>query len=108
MADIALERTHGLGLPRARQLARQWAEQAEQEFGMACTVEEGEDEDRVHFKRSGVSGTLCVGAQTFELQARLGMLLGAFKNSIESQIEQNLDALLAKETQAPGPAAGAG
>jgi putative polyhydroxyalkanoate system protein len=95
MADIDLERTHRLGLDRARDLARQWVAQAQDDFGMACTMEEGADGDTVHFKRSGVSGTLRVTAEAFELHARLGMLLGAFKQTIETQIESNLDTLLA-------------
>lgn len=102
MAHIDLERSHHLGLDRARELAREWVEQAEADFGMACTLEPGEDEDTVHFKRSGVSGTLRVTAQAFELQARLGMLLGAFKQSIETQIKQNLDTLLAREEAGSG------
>lgn len=97
MADISLQRKHRLGLARAREVAWQWAEQAEQGFGMECTVEEGEREDIVHFKRSGVAGTLRVSADAFSLEARLGLLLGAFQKKIEAEIEKNLDTLLAAE-----------
>ena len=37
-----------------------------------------------------------MAADHFELQAKLGFLLGAFSKTIESEIEKNLDALLAK------------
>lgn len=97
MPDISLERSHRLGLGRARELAWQWAEQAEEKFGMECTVEEGEDEDIVHFTRSGVRGTLRVSAERFALDARLGVLLGAFSKTIEAEIEKNLDGLLLAE-----------
>lgn len=95
MADIHIEREHALGLPAARKLAWRWAEQAENEFDMSCTYEEGDGCDEVQFTRSGVSGTLKVTGEHFELDARLGFLLGAFKDRIENEIVKNLDTLLA-------------
>jgi putative polyhydroxyalkanoate system protein len=95
MADIHIQRKHQLGLAGARKIAWQWAEQAEDEFGMECTYEEGGDCDEVGFSRSGVSGTLLVTADQFELDAKLGFLLGAFRERIESEIVKNLDELLA-------------
>lgn len=99
MADIHIQRQHQLGLPGARKVAWRWAEQAEADFGMTCTYEEGDDGDEVQFSRSGVSGTLKVSRDHFELDARLGFLLGAFKDRIEDEIVKNLDGLLA--TQKP-------
>ncbi len=72
MADIHIERDHQLGMGGARKLAWKWAEQAENDFDMSCTYEEGSDCDEVQFTRSGVSGTLKVSADKFELDARLG------------------------------------
>lgn len=100
MADIHIERDHQLGMGGARKLAWRWAEQAENDFDMSCTYEEGEDCDEVQFTRSGVSGTLKVSADKFELDARLGFLLGAFKERIESEIVKNLDVLLAAKKPA--------
>jgi putative polyhydroxyalkanoate system protein len=103
MADIHIQRAHQLGLAKARKVAWQWAEAAEQKFGMECTVIEGEDSDVVEFTRAGVDGQLIVGADSFELTARLGLLVGAFRGRIESEIEDNLDKLLAataKKTKA--------
>ncbi len=95
MADIKINRTHDLGLVKARDVAFKWAEDAENRLDMACTYAEGEYEDEVQFTRSGVSGTLKVSAKTFALHAKLGFLASAFKDKIESEIEKNLDALLA-------------
>lgn len=95
MPDIHLERSHDLGLPEARKLAFRWAELAEEKFDMECTYAEGKTEDEVRFTRSGVEGTLKVTRSSFALDARLGFLLGAFKDRIESEIVKNLDALLA-------------
>lgn len=94
MADIQIQREHALGLPQARRIAFKWAEQVEEKFNMTCTYDEGETEDLVSFSRSGVNGTLTVTMEHFELNARLGFLLGAFKEKIEGEIVKNLDALL--------------
>lgn len=97
MSHIHIHRDHHLGLAGARKIAFKWAEQVEEEFGMECTYEEGHGEDEVSFMRSGVSGTLKVSRQSFELDAKLGFLLGAFRARIESEIVRNLDELLAKK-----------
>lgn len=99
MPDINITRQHTLGLPEARKIAYKWAEDAEKKLDMACTYEEGKASDTVQFKRSGVEGSLKVTATGFDLQAKLGFLLGAFKGKIEAEIEKNLDALLAKSSE---------
>ena len=98
MADIHIERKHSLGLLEARKVAFKWAEMAEEKFDMECTYQEGSTLDEVSFKRSGVTGTLTVTKDAFELQAKLGFLLGAFKDKIEGEIVKNLDTLLAKKS----------
>jgi len=103
MADIHIHRDHPLGMSQARQVAIEWAEQAESSFGMACTysqAHEGGADDLVTFSRPGVKGTLKVSGQRFELEAQLGFLYGAFKDKIEAEISKNLDQLLAGGHQA--------
>jgi putative polyhydroxyalkanoate system protein len=95
MADIHIHREHRLGLAKARKTAWQWAEAAEAKFGMECTVIEGKTSDVVEFTRSGVAGRLVVDADSFDLTARLGLVLGAFRSRIEAEIEENVDAVLA-------------
>ena len=97
MPDIHIQRDHSLGLPEARKLAFRWAEVAEEKFDMTCSYEEGKTSDLVSFSRSGVNGELKVTADTFELDARLGFLLGVFKDRIETEIVKNLDELLAHD-----------
>ena len=101
MADIHIHRDHHFSLAKARKIAFEWAEQAENDFGMECTYEEGDTEDLVTFTRSGVKGTLKVCGRSFELDAQLGFLLGAFKDKIEGEIVKNLDQLLAAGGAAP-------
>ncbi|HEU5295623.1 MAG TPA: polyhydroxyalkanoic acid system family protein [Burkholderiaceae bacterium] len=96
MPDIRIHREHALGLPKARKVAWAWAEEVEKKFGMECTVIEGETSDTVEFTRAGVDGRLIVAADHFDLNAKLGFLLGAFAKTIESEIERNLDTLLGK------------
>ena len=96
MADIHIHRTHRLGLAKARKTAWQWAEAAEEKFGMECTIIEGKTSDVVEFTRAGVDGRLVVDADSFDLTARLGLLLGAFRSRIEAEIEENVDAVLAR------------
>jgi putative polyhydroxyalkanoate system protein len=93
--EIHISRDHGLGLAQARKLAFRWAEAAEENLGMECTYEEGKAEDVVNFTRAGANGELRVTKNRFELEARLGFLLGAFRERIEGEIVKNLDLLLA-------------
>jgi putative polyhydroxyalkanoate system protein len=102
MPDINISRTHDLGLAKARKVAYQWAEKAENDLGMSCEYEESKTGDLVSFTRSGVEGTLKVSPTSFDLNAKLGFLLGAFKGKIESEIQKNLDELLAKQSK-PAP-----
>jgi putative polyhydroxyalkanoate system protein len=104
MSDIQIHRKHKLGLAKARKVAWQWAEEVEQKFDMECTVIEGETSDTVEFVRAGVKGCLIVADDHFDLSARLGILLGAFSKTIESQIERNLDDLLADTKGSKGAA----
>ena len=104
MPDICIHRDHSLGLAKARQVAWDWAEQAEAKFDMECTVLEGETSDTVEFTRSGVNGKLVVAPDHFELHAKLGFLLGAFSKTIEAEIEKNLDELLGAAAAAGGKA----
>jgi putative polyhydroxyalkanoate system protein len=94
MPELKIERAHTLGLAGARAVAERWREQAEQDWGMACEFEPGETEDHMRFARSGVSGELTVTDTRFDLQLKLGFLLGAYSGKIEEKIRANLDELL--------------
>jgi putative polyhydroxyalkanoate system protein len=100
VADIRIHREHSLGLAQARKIAWKWAEQVESKFDMECTVIEGQTSDTVEFTRSGVSGRLIVAADHFDLDAKLGFLLGAFSKTIEGEITKTLDSMLSQGAQA--------
>jgi len=103
MADIHVHRAHRLGLARARKTAWRWAELAEQKFAMECTVVEGKTGDVVEFTRAGVDGKLVVAADSFDLTARLGFLVGVFRDRIVAEIEENLDDVLAEAARKTTP-----
>ena len=96
MPDIRIHRKHKLGLEQARKVAWQWAEEVEKKFDMECTIYEGDTSDTVAFTRAGVRGEMTVAADHFEIQAKLGLLLGAFAGQIESEVAKQLDAALAR------------
>ena len=100
MPELKIEREHALGLAGARAVAERWREQAEQEWGMACESEPGQAQDLLRFARSGVSGELTVSETRFDLQLKLGFLLGAYRDRIEEKIKANLDELLGPESAA--------
>lgn len=97
MADIHIVRRHALGLAKARELAFRWAEVAEKKLDVECTYEEGRTSDLVTFRRQGAHGELKVTKDCFELDARLGLVLGVFRHQIETEIVRNLDELLEHE-----------
>jgi putative polyhydroxyalkanoate system protein len=97
MADLELRRDHTLGLARARKVALKWAEHVEEKLDMECTIIEGDDEDVLEFRRSGVDGRMTVAASYFELEAKLGFLLRPFLGQIEAEVGRQLDDALAKE-----------
>jgi putative polyhydroxyalkanoate system protein len=95
VADILIEREHGLSLEQARKIARTWADEAQETFSLECTYAQGEGSDTITFTRPGLDGVLHVQAGQFRFEAELGFLLSAFKGRIEAEIAKNLDILLA-------------
>ena len=63
---------------------------------MQCTYEEGRAADLVLFSRSGVQGKLYVTKDRFELDARLGFLLGAYTELGLDKIMQARNVTLAQ------------
>jgi putative polyhydroxyalkanoate system protein len=98
MPDLHIHRFHQLGLERARALAQEWAQKAEQKFNAQCTWLPATrlQPETLHFKRSGIEGQVLIAADYFELSAQLGFLLKAMRPVIEAAIEKNLDQKLLK------------
>ncbi|MBA4110378.1 MAG: polyhydroxyalkanoic acid synthase [Leptothrix sp. (in: Bacteria)] len=96
MADIKIQRSHALGMDKARALAQDWMGDAAKQLGLNCQMVQGDDEDIISFERMGVTGQMKVRADAFELDTKLGMMMSAFKPLIEAEIDRNLANILAK------------
>ena len=100
MSDIHIERNHNLGLAAAREVARQWMQRVEEDYGIECTYAEGGTCDVAQFNRAGIDGSVEVSAVTFTLDATLGFPYGSFSEQIEQRLQKSLDALLGAKTPA--------
>ena len=87
MATILLRRRHELGIKKARLAAQKVADDLADEYG----IESGWDGNVLRFSRHGLDGTLTVGRNEVALEARLGLLLSAFRSSIEDRVQQEFD-----------------
>ena len=87
MADIHITRSHALPLKKARAAADRFADELAEKFDLDSQW----DGDTLHFKRTGVHGTLELTKGAVAIDARLGLLLSAFKSTFETHIEDNLD-----------------
>lgn len=96
MADIKIQRSHALGMDKARALAQDWMGDAARQLGLTCNMVQGDVEDTISFERMGVTGQMKVRADAFELDTKLGMMMSAFKPLIEAEIDRNLANILAK------------
>jgi putative polyhydroxyalkanoate system protein len=87
VADIKINRKHRLGIKKARVAAQKVADDLASEYGMTSEWEG----DVLRFNRSGVHGELRVSKDEVHLDAKLGLLLSAFKPRIEEHINDNFD-----------------
>ncbi len=90
MADIKVVRKHRLPVAQAKKIAQKTADDLASEYDL----ESAWDGDTLKFTRSGVHGTMEVTGNEIRLNAKLGMILSAFKAKIEQHIEHRLDELL--------------
>jgi putative polyhydroxyalkanoate system protein len=92
MAELRIERRHGLSPQQALGLAERWVQQAHTDWSMPCTAMTcGPGSHGWRFARPGVSGELRVDGEQFALELKLGFLLSAYQHKIRQQIEANLD-----------------
>lgn len=91
MAEIHIHRPHTLGPEAARQLARDWQTQAEQDWGLQCMAQTLEDRQQIDFERPGLQGQLRVSGEAFELRLTLGFLLSAYRARIEAELQHRLE-----------------
>ncbi|MGV8943942.1 polyhydroxyalkanoic acid system family protein [Thermomonas sp.] len=87
MAHIDIVHSHSLSKPKARKVVEEVANKLAERFQMACDW----DGDVLNFSRSGVDGHITLGPKEVQVNAKLGLLAGMFRDSIESEIRRVLD-----------------
>jgi len=87
VSGIHLERSHRLGLKKARAAAQRVAEDMAQTFEMSSEW----DGNELHFSRAGVQGSLTVSRNRVVLDAQLGGLLALFRSRIEERLHDDFD-----------------
>lgn len=87
MSAIHLQRRHALGLKKAREAAQKVADDMAESFD----IDSEWDGNALRFSRAGVSGSLTVSKDRVVLDARLGLLLAAFKPRIEERLQKDFD-----------------
>jgi putative polyhydroxyalkanoate system protein len=86
MADISITQQHQLSQDAARAAAQKVADKLAGEYGLQCRWEG----DVLRFERSGVEGTLALGERQADLRIRLGLLMGAFRSTIEAKVAESM------------------
>lgn len=87
MPRIHLERSHQLGLKKARAAAQRVADDMAQTLEMTTKW----DGNALRFMRAGVSGSLTISRDRVVLDARLGGLLAVFRSRIEERLHDDFD-----------------
>ena len=100
MADIEVDRAHGLGMAGARAAADEMAEHLGRRFDLRGKW----SGNTLHFDRPGVAGTLAITAKDLHLEVTLGFLLKAMRGSIERAVNEELDKLFAAQPAKAAPA----
>ena len=90
MSDIHIEQVHSFDFITARTQAKKWLDEARTEFGFDATYQEGEHQDIVTIKKSGVEGRATLTANKVVFDANLGFIAKPFKGMISSGIQDGL------------------
>lgn len=87
MANIDILRKHRLGRVRARVVVEQIVDELSQRFSLHGDWQD----DRFLIRRRGVDGEISVDEDEVRVRARLGMMYGMLKGTIEDEIRRQLD-----------------
>lgn len=91
MADIYIEKTHGLDFEIARSQAKKWLEEAKTQLGLDIEYVQGETQDTATIKKSGVDAQAVLTGSQIAFEANLAFLAKPLKSVISSGIQEGLD-----------------
>lgn len=94
MADIEVERNHGLGLEEARSKAKQLLNKAQEKYGVSVDYVEGDTQDTASASHMGADVKGFLDADKVRFEIKLGFLARAMKGKIKEGLEKNLDKYL--------------
>ncbi len=86
MADISITQQHQLSRDNAMAAAQTVADKMASDYDVASTW----DGDVLSFNRSGVAGTLAIGATDARLDITLGIMLKSFAPMIQEKVTRNM------------------
>jgi putative polyhydroxyalkanoate system protein len=84
MANIQVTQAHTMPMAQAKIAAQKVADGFAEKFDITSTWKG----DVLHFKRSGVDGTLKLGAKDAKIDIKLGFMLGLLSGRIETEAKQ--------------------
>ncbi|HEX7479823.1 MAG TPA: polyhydroxyalkanoic acid system family protein [Polyangiales bacterium] len=84
MADIRVERKHGLGKEAALAAALQVADRLKEKAQVGYRV----NGDTIEFERTGAKGRIIVSEDTVVAEVQLGLLLRPMRSLVEAKIDE--------------------
>ena len=84
MADIRVEKAHGLSKEAAMQVALRVAERLKEKAQLSYRV----NGDVIELERTGAKGKIVVGEKSFIAEVTLGLLLKPMRGMIEGKIDE--------------------
>lgn len=88
MASIQIKREFTMPRKELRQQLQQLADNLQDQLQLDCTWS---SKNCLEFQRSGAQGKIDIGKHDFELTAQLGLMMSAFKGTIEQEIGKFID-----------------
>lgn len=88
MASIQIKQDFTMPYDELKEGLDKLADKLGQQYQLDCNWD---SDECLSFKRSGAAGQVSIGDQQIELNVTLGMLMSAFKSTIESEIQGFID-----------------
>jgi putative polyhydroxyalkanoate system protein len=90
--NISLRQRHNKSPDELRELIKQMAATLEERYQLSSRWL---NDDEVEVTRSGIKGRITLGAAEVKVDIKLGLMMAAFKSTIESEISRSMAKKLA-------------
>jgi putative polyhydroxyalkanoate system protein len=92
VSTISLRQSHNKSPDDMRDLIRQMAAKLEERYQLKSRWL---NDDEMEVQRSGIKGRIVLGATEVKVDIKLGLMMGAFKSTIEKEIARSMAEKLA-------------